>query len=63
MSAFFYLRVVAAMYFNEPLRQWQARSTPLLGVGLGMMALATVGFGLFSNSVLDIAQKWVQAFS
>ncbi len=63
VSAFFYLRVVAVMYFNEPIRQWQARSTPLLGVGLGLMAFATVGFGLFSNSVLDLAQKWVQAFS
>ncbi|MGA7669079.1 MAG: NADH-quinone oxidoreductase subunit N [Nitrolancea sp.] len=63
VSAFFYLRVVAAMYFNEPIRQLQARSTPLLGVGLGLMAFATVGFGLFSNSVLDLAQKWVQAFS
>ena len=63
VSAFFYLRVVAVMYFNEPIRQWQARSTPLLGVGLALMAFATVGFGLFSNSVLDLAQKWVQAFS
>ncbi len=63
VSAFFYLRVVAVMYFNEPIRQWQARSTPLLGFGLGLMAVATVGFGLFSSSVLDLAQKWVQAFS
>jgi NADH-quinone oxidoreductase subunit N len=63
VSAFFYLRVVAVMYFNEPIRQWQAQSTPLLGVGLGLMALGTVGFGLFSGSVLDLAQKWVQAFT
>jgi NADH-quinone oxidoreductase subunit N len=63
LSAFFYLRVIAVMYFNEPIRQWQAKSTPLLGVGLGLMALGTVGFGLFSGSVLDLAQKWVQAFS
>ena len=63
VSAFFYLRVVAVMYFNEPIRQWQAQSTPLLGVGLGLMALGTVGFGLFSGSVLDLAQKWLQAFT
>ncbi len=63
VSAFFYLRVVAVMYFNEPIRQWQTRSTPLLGVGLMLMAFGTVGFGLFSNSVLDLAQKWVQAFT
>jgi len=63
VSAFFYLRVIAVMYFNEPIRQWQAQRTPLLGVGLGLMALCTIGFGLFSGSVLDLAQKWVQAFS
>lgn len=63
VSAFFYLRVVAVMYFSEPIRQLQARATPLLGMGLCLMAFGTVGFGIFSSSVLDLAQKWVQALS
>src|SRR5436305_3501598 len=34
VSAYFYLRVVAAMYFREPDRAVAARQTPWLGVGL-----------------------------
>lgn len=62
VSAFFYLRVVAVMWFNEPLREWTAERTPLLATGLALMALATIGFGLFSGPVLDLAQNWVRAF-
>jgi NADH-quinone oxidoreductase subunit N len=63
VSAFFYLRVVAVMYFNEPLREWSATNTPLLGAGLALMAVGTVAFGLFSGPLLSLAQHWVQAFT
>ncbi|MDI3339901.1 MAG: NADH-quinone oxidoreductase subunit N [Sphaerobacter sp.] len=62
VSAFFYLRVVAVMYFNEPSGEWKVQPTPLLGTGLALMALGTLMLGLLSGPVLDLAQKWVQAF-
>jgi NADH-quinone oxidoreductase subunit N len=63
VSAFFYLRVVAVMYFSEPLKEWSPIRTPLLGAGLALMALGTIGFGLFSGPLLNLAQDWVQAFA
>ncbi|HET7037222.1 MAG TPA: NADH-quinone oxidoreductase subunit N [Thermomicrobiaceae bacterium] len=62
VSAFFYLRVVAVMWFNEPVRAWTVEHTPMLGLGLALMAIGTIGFGLFSGPVLDLAQNWAQAF-
>jgi NADH-quinone oxidoreductase subunit N len=62
VSAFFYLRVVAAMYFAEPAGEEIESRTPLLGFGVITMALATIFFGIFSGRVLDLAQNWVQAF-
>jgi NADH-quinone oxidoreductase subunit N len=63
VSAFFYLRVVAVMYFAEPDEVQREASTPLLGFGVLAMALGTVFFGIFSGQVLDLAQNWVDAFS
>ncbi|MGH9175785.1 MAG: NADH-quinone oxidoreductase subunit N, partial [Vicinamibacterales bacterium] len=64
VSAFFYLRIVAAMYFSEPAEgdAGEAR-TPMLGFSVLTMALGTVFFGIFSGRVLDLAQRWVEAFS
>jgi NADH-quinone oxidoreductase subunit N len=62
VSAFFYLRIVAVMYFNEPTTEWRTLSTPLLATGLLVMTLATVALGLFSGPVLDLAVRWVEAF-
>lgn len=63
VSAFFYLRVVAVMYFNEPSGEWKLERTPLLGTGLALMVAGTIFFGLFSGPMLELAQKWVQAFT
>jgi NADH-quinone oxidoreductase subunit N len=62
VSAFFYLRVVAAMYFAEPAGGDIQSRTPMLGFGVFAMAIGTVFFGIFSGRVLDLAQNWVQAF-
>lgn len=62
VSAFFYLRVVAAMYFAEPTRDQTPGRTPMLGFGVLAMAIATVFLGIFSSRVLDLAQNWVNAF-
>jgi NADH-quinone oxidoreductase subunit N len=57
VSAYFYLRVVAVMYFREPDRAVVERRTPWLGVGLTLSAIATVLFGIFSGPVFDLARK------
>jgi NADH-quinone oxidoreductase subunit N len=62
VSAFFYLRIVAVMYFNEPTTEWRPLTTPLLGTGLALMTVATIAFGLLSGPVLDLAVRWVEAF-
>jgi NADH-quinone oxidoreductase subunit N len=62
VSAFFYLRVVAAMYFAEPTVEQTPGRTPMLGFGVLAMALATVFLGIFSSRILDLAQNWVNAF-
>jgi NADH-quinone oxidoreductase subunit N len=64
VSAFFYLRVVAAMYFSEPSgAPLTATHRPMMNFGLLAMVVGTVLFGIFSGSVLDLAQHWVDAFS
>lgn len=62
VSAFFYLRVVVAMYFNDAAGEWRPQATPMLGMGLMIMAVGTVAFGFFSGPVLDLAMNWVDAF-
>jgi NADH-quinone oxidoreductase subunit N len=61
-SAFFYLRVVVAMYFNDAEGEWRPQATPMLGLGLLIMAVGTIAFGFFSGPVLDLAMNWVDAF-
>ncbi|HEX5167189.1 MAG TPA: NADH-quinone oxidoreductase subunit N [Thermomicrobiales bacterium] len=64
VSAFYYLRVVAAMYFSEaPEGAEEPSRTPMLGFGVMTMAVGTIAFGLFSGQIADIANRWVQAFS
>jgi NADH-quinone oxidoreductase subunit N len=64
VSAFFYLRVVAAMYFAEaPESEGEPSRTPMLGFGVMTMVVGTIVFGIFSGQVADLANRWVQAFS
>jgi NADH-quinone oxidoreductase subunit N len=58
ISAYFYLRVVATMYFSAPTRELRVVSTPLLNVGIAVMVIANLALGLFSNQVLDLADYW-----
>lgn len=57
ISAYFYLRVVAVMYFREPDREIVPQQTPWLGFGLIVSSVGTVLFGIFSGPVFDLAQK------
>jgi len=64
VSAFFYLRVVAAMYFAPaPEGEMRESRVPLMATSLVIMALATVAAGIFSGEVFDLAQNWINAFS
>jgi NADH-quinone oxidoreductase subunit N len=61
ISAYFYLRVVAVMYFNPSDRRLRTVSTSLLNVGIGVLVVANLVLGLFSESLVDLADKWQDA--
>jgi len=64
VSAFYYLRLVAVMYFNEPASVPRQTSTPLLNLGIGAMAVATILGGiLFSGQVFQLAERWYRALT
>jgi len=64
VSAFFYLRVVAVMYFSEPAGEHErVGGSPLLSFGLLSMVAGTVLLGIFSGRVFDFAQDGLRAFS
>ena len=58
VSAYFYLRVVAAMYFGEPEREPLRVPSRFLGFGLLAMVVATFAFGIFSGPIIDLARQW-----
>jgi NADH-quinone oxidoreductase subunit N len=62
-SAFFYLRVIATMYFADAEQPAPSGSTPMLGAGLLAMVAGTILVGVFSGRVIDLAQDWVSVFS
>jgi NADH-quinone oxidoreductase subunit N len=64
VSAFFYLRVVAVMFFNDPIQDeeaFSARTTPLLNVGIAVMAVATIVLGVWSSDIVSLAGEWSSA--
>jgi NADH-quinone oxidoreductase subunit N len=64
VSAFFYLRVVAVMFFNEPQQdeaKFTARTTPMLNISIGAMAVATIVLGIFSSDIVRLASEWSTA--
>ena len=63
VSAFYYLRIVAVMYFNEPEVIPRASTTTLLNVAIAGMVVATLGLGLFSGPIVDLADRWTSALT
>ena len=64
VSAFYYLRVVAAMYFNPPEVTMRPAQTGLLNVGIGVMAIATLLGGIVSSGqIVDLADRWYRALT
>src|ERR671911_465431 len=64
VSAFYYLRVVAAMYFNAPERELRPAKTRLLNVGIRAMAVASLLGGIvFSGAIVALADRWYRALT
>lgn len=63
VSAFFYLRVVAVMYFQEGTESRVRVSTPLLNAGILIMVIGVFAMGLFSGSIIDLADNWTDALT
>jgi NADH-quinone oxidoreductase subunit N len=63
VSAFFYLRVVAVMYFSDPEREPRDANTGLLNWGIATMVIATIALGLFSEPIVELAGKWDSALT
>jgi NADH-quinone oxidoreductase subunit N len=55
ISMYYYLRVVVAMYFREPLRPHEPFAGPSMRVALVLTAVAVVGLGLLPSAVVDWA--------
>jgi NADH-quinone oxidoreductase subunit N len=64
VSAYFYLRVVAVMYFNPaPDTELRPFKTSLLNFGIGAMVVANIVLGVFSERVVNLADKWSNALT
>jgi NADH-quinone oxidoreductase subunit N len=63
VSAYFYLRVVAVMYFSSPEKQLRPSSTQLLNAGIAVMVVANLALGLFSGWIVDLADEWSNALT
>jgi NADH-quinone oxidoreductase subunit N len=63
VSAFFYLRVVAVMYFQEGQESRRMVATPMLNSGIAIMVVGVFILGLFSGSIIDLAENWTDALT
>jgi NADH-quinone oxidoreductase subunit N len=63
VSAFFYLRVVAVMYFQDGSESPRRFSTPLLNAGIAIMVVGVIVLGLFSSPLVDLANDWTTALN
>ena len=58
IGAFYYLRVIKVMYFDEPVGEQVApRNDPVLRVVFGVNALALLAFGLFWSPIMAWCQQ------
>ena len=59
ISAFYYLRLVATMYFGEPQGEPASFPARFFGLGIAVMVVATLTLGILSGPILDLAKQWV----
>ena len=64
ISAYFYLRVVAVMYFQEKERTVDATPVPskLLNVGILVMVVGVIVLGIFSGTLFELANDWTNGW-
>jgi NADH-quinone oxidoreductase subunit N len=63
ISAFFYLRIVAVMYFQEGRESPVKFSTPMLNTGIAIMVVAVFLLGIFSGDIINLANDWSDALT
>jgi NADH-quinone oxidoreductase subunit N len=63
VSAYFYLRVVAVMYFSEADRVSSLARTPLLNIAIAVMVVGNLALGLFSSGIVDLGDEWTTALT
>ena len=59
IGAYYYLRIVKTMFFDEPVDATPIRGEFGATVLLALSGLATLGFGLFSGGVLNVCRDAV----
>lgn len=63
IAAYYYLRLVRAMYFSEPAEEWTpAPVLPGVGAVMFLTAVATIAFGLFPGALMAFAAISAQSF-
>jgi NADH-quinone oxidoreductase subunit N len=55
ISVFYYLRIVVAMYFRDPLRPWNPYPSAGTGLALAATVLLVLALGVVPGPVLDLA--------
>jgi len=64
ISAYFYLRVVAVMYFSpSELPEIRPVRTQLLNAGLILLVVGNLALGLFSSGIVDLSDDWTSALT
>lgn len=63
VSAYFYLRVVAVMYFGTSDNRTMAARTPLLNLAIILMVAGNLALGLFSSRIVDLSDDWASALT
>ncbi|MBA2277213.1 MAG: NADH-quinone oxidoreductase subunit N [Chloroflexia bacterium] len=63
VSAFYYLRIVAVMYFGDSETAPEPRRTRLLDLGIAGMVVGVLLLGLFSSPIIRLANEWSDALT
>jgi NADH-quinone oxidoreductase subunit N len=55
VSVYYYLRIVVAMYFREPVRPWQPFPSAGMALALVVIVVVVLALGLVPGPVIDLA--------
>ena len=57
IAAFFYLRIVVQMFMREPVREVRPMFDPGLALGIGLVTLGILVFGIVPTPLIDLVQQ------